>query len=263
MSINKEFNAASCQTLAIRADDPAGMDLFRRAYRDVYLPAFPLENERESLEKMEALLKGAVPEVDMVVVIAGQNLDRSDTADIYAMSVGYYYREAKTGLLAYNAVAPEHRSKGLGRKMVESRIEAMKDLAARDGAALEGVLIEVNDPAKIKPEDDSIDPATRIKIFEKWGAQKVPIPYVQPVLEPGGKSCDTLLLMSYAVDGAHIKPGTLKKFLQSVFYLCLKKGFEQDEAYLKGFERMMKVIDGELGNSAGFAGKNNFPKSNI
>jgi len=199
-----DFNAASSETLRVRGDDEHAIELMRRAYDEIYIPAFPIEDERDSREKIEAGLRDPNANVKRVILLAGRGLKDPDPAkaDLAAIGIGYYYNTG-AGLLAYNAVSPDLQGGGFGKMMVQGRIRGLQEVAAENGQELKTVVIEVNNPAVVKPEDDSMDPKTRIAIFEKWGAKVVPVDYVQPPLGDGlGKSRNSLLMV-YPLNGEY------------------------------------------------------------
>lgn len=180
----------------VEGDNPTSLALLARAYKDVYEAAFPMEEERESLETWIDNLKGANPTAKITISILGDNLDKPDPT-LKAMTVGYYYEQQDVGLLAYIVTAPQFQGQGLGRIMNEANNGALVDHATAKGKQIGGIFFEVNDPAKIKPEDDVMDPTKRIEMYKKWGAIMLPIDYIQPPLAVGAPTCTTLKLMAY------------------------------------------------------------------
>ncbi len=206
------------QIANITKDTPQFMRILEEAYNDIYLPAFPIDEERESLDKFKRALNGEFDKVKIVINILGENLEDPDNYVLKGMSVGYYYESQNVGLLAYNAISPKHREKGLGKLMVDSRISSMQEMARDNGhAELGGVFIEVNDPFKVSPDMDSMDPTKRVTIFKEWGARQVPIDYTQPPVSAGGYYCDSLLLMNYPVEGKYADKKTVEKFLRAIY----------------------------------------------
>ena len=229
-----DFNAVSAETLVVKADDPRAIALLRRAYNDIYVPAFPMPEERESLEKIEEKLSVPTHGVGRVILLAGKHLDDPDPAkaQLYGISIAYYYGNQQAGLLAYNAIDPAYRQLGLGRLMVKGRIEGLEELAKADGKQLACALIEVNDPAKVKPEDDSMDPAKRAAIF--------PVTYVQPSLAEGEEKGRNSMLMAYPVDGKYPTPEAVAGFITGIWqandYGPVK--YDQDPDYLRAMAEL-------------------------
>ena len=214
-----DFNAASAEFKVVRADDEHAIALMRRAYHEIYEPAFPIEEERDSLDKIESRLRNPVNGVKRVILLAGKHFDKPDPekADLYAIGIAYYYSSDGAGLLAYNAVGSDYQGAGFGKAMVEGRIKGLKALAEESGQTLKSVIIEVNDPAKVKPEEDSMDPAKRVALFERWGARRVPVDYVQPPLAQGLDKGRTSLLMVYPLDGKYPGPEEVGAFVTGIW----------------------------------------------
>jgi hypothetical protein len=191
--------------MLVRADNEHTIELMRRAYHEIYEPAFPIVSERDPLDKIESRLRNPVNGVKRVILLAGRELKNPDPEkpELAAIGIAYYYSTTGAGLLAYNAVAPDLQGGGFGKMMVQGRIKGLQQLAAESGQELQSVVIEVNNPAKVRPEDDSMDPSTRIAIFEKWGAKVVPVDYVQPPLGKGLEKSRNSLLMVYPLNGSY------------------------------------------------------------
>lgn len=238
-STNASLSVSKIGNHSIHTVDPndlRSLRLLTRAYNDVYIPAFPIADERESIEAWMANYKNPVKNAEIVIIIAGENLDNHRHAVIKGMSVGYYYPSGDAGLMAYVAIDPKYRSEGLGHVMVEARKQALLNAAKRHGKSLGGVFLECNDPTKVKPEDDSFDPATRIKIFQKWGAEIIPIDYVQPSLSVGDAKSDYMNLLAYPhpTTGKYPTPGEIHGFIYGIYKACAKYSGvlpEQDADY--------------------------------
>lgn len=225
----------------VTKDKPDLFPLLAEAYEKVYMPAFPNPDSRESLEKFMKAIHGGIPKVGIIVNILGDHLSDPDPAKrvIKGISIAYYYEPQNVGMLAYNAISPEHREGGLGKLMVDSRIESLKQMARTHGKNLAGVFIDVNDPQKVAKEDDSIDPSQRIAIFEKWGAKTIPIDYVQPPLSEDGYYCDVMRLMNYPVDGKYADAKIVEAFLRGL-YREFRSDKKPDEDY--HFAKMKKQL---------------------
>lgn len=226
----------------VNANSQKSLELLEKAYREVYEAAFPIKEEREPLSVWLDNLKGKNPAVDIVIVIAGDNLD-TKTPTLKAISVAYYYNQQDAGLLAYNAVAPAFQGQGLGHTMVDARKMALLEVAKSKGNKLGGVFIECNDPAKVPPEKDVMDPAKRIALFKKWGALVLPIDYVQPPLETGGEKCDALKLLAYPhpETGKYPTKAEIKNFLTGIYTELAKYAGcppEENPDYLKAVRQI-------------------------
>lgn len=248
----------------VTKDRPELFELLDKAYHDIYMPAFPNPDSRESLEKFKRAIHGGIPKVQIAVNILGENLADPEKRVIKGISIAYYYEPQNVGMLAYNAIAPEHREAGLGKLMVQSRIDSLKKLAAATGRTLAGVFIDVNDPAKVSSEEDSLDPSKRIAIFGKWGAHLIPIDYVQPPLSVDGYYCDTMRLMNYPVDGKYADRKTVESFLRALYREFRSDKKPEDDYYFMRMKKQLEKADlGVLEDNDVVPGYNlNVPKYN-
>lgn len=228
------------QIANITKDTPDLLPLLAEAYDRVFVPAFPVPESRESLDKFTRAMNGGIPGVSIIINVMGENLADANNRVIKGFSVAYYYEKHSVGLLAYNAIAPEAREKGLGKIMVQSRIQSLKNRAQDAGRELAGVFVDVNDPTKVRAEDDGMDPVKRLQIFTNWGALKTPVDYIQPPLEAGGNYCDTMLLLNYPVDGKYASRHAIEMFLRSMYREC-RQNQRPEEDYF--FRKMKAQLD--------------------
>lgn len=233
----------SLQILNVSADSTHHAALLEKAYHDIYVPAFPDPDEREDLEKFRKVLEGGIKGVGIAINILGENLDDPQKAVIKGVSVGYYYEHQNVGLLAYNAIAPEHREKGLGKILVQSRIDSLKELAAAQGKKLAGVFIEINDPQKVSPENDSMPPAVREQIFTNWGAKHIPVDYAQPPLTKDGVYCDYLKLMNYPVDGHYANKSAIEGFLRGIYREFRSPIMPEQDAHFRHMQNQLHELE--------------------
>jgi GNAT superfamily N-acetyltransferase len=221
-------------------DDPKSAALLKRAYNEVYLPAFPIAAERETLEQWTSRLKRGKDDI----VICGENLGDPEKAVIKGICVGVYYSISDVGLLSYYAVHPKAQGQGIARQMINRVKDLMLERAEEKGGVLKGVFIEVNDPAKVPANKDSFDPALRIDVSHKLGARDIPVSYVQPPLQPGAPKCDGLKLMAYPHPKTNKYPGpdAVKAFMEAMYQshgidtakdADFKKSMEDIEAWEK------------------------------
>lgn len=197
------------------------LDLFLRAYKDIYEPAFPIPEERETIETLLKSLAGKSRHAHIVIALLGENMDTPDPI-LKGVVIGYYYYRVDAGLLAYTATSPEHRNQGLGRAQVDVLGPILLNMAKKHGGELKGYFLECNDPEKVKAEGDSLDPATRIKIFQKWGAKIMPIDYIQPPLAKDTGKCDNLKLLAYPhpETGQHPTLDGIQAFITGIYAAC-------------------------------------------
>lgn len=196
-------------------------DLFNalaQAYNEIYIPAFPDKNERESLNHIHSMMNGEKPGVRVIVNLAGHNLT-SDAGDrvMKGIALAYHFSPANVGLLAYNAVSPHSKGEGIGKILVHTRIEFLKQISAQNRSRLRAVFVECHDPAKVSIQNDCMDPAARIKIFTAWGAREVLKDYVQPPLDKDLEYCDKLSLYNYPIYNKYAGPKEISDFIDAMY----------------------------------------------
>lgn len=217
-------------------DDPVSAALLKRAYNEVYLPAFPIASERESLEQWCARLKRGKDDI----VIIGENLKDPDKAVVKGICVGVYFSISDVGLLSYYAVHPKAQGQGIARLMIARVKELMLERAEDKGGVLKGVFIEVNDPAKVPANQDSFDPALRVDVSHKLGAKDIPVSYVQPPLQPGAPKFDSVKLMAYPhpKTGEYPGPDAVRAFMEAMYM-----SHAVDTSVDADFKKSMQDID--------------------
>lgn len=237
--------AESPSILLVKPNDRQALELLAKAYVDIYQRTFHL-CEEEVISCWVDTLQGKNPHLDIVIVLAGDNL-QSTKPTLKGMSIAYYQKTRDIGWLAYNAIDPAHRAANLGRVMVDVRRQELLECAQRNGKSLKAVFFSCADPAKVKRENDSIDPSKRLKIFEKWGARMIDIDYVQPLLHTSDISKDSdMVLMNYP----HPKTGTyataaeVRDYITGIYEamayrMKIAAPIQQDPDYIK----MMRQID--------------------
>ena len=232
--ITNEFSRCAYELITIDPSKPGHAALLKEAYDDVYVPAFPIDDERQPMQAwVDKSHPGNPNSNKYIVIVAGSNLNDPETRRIEGISVGIYYSEAQVGLMAYNAIRPTCQGGGLGHAMVDARIEAFQNLADQRGEDLRGIFLEVNDPAQVKAEDDSFDPAKRLAIFKKWGAQEVAINYIQPALDEDKAKFDKLMLLSYPTrEGVRPDADAVHDFLYALYKGCGYKHPEKDADFI-------------------------------
>jgi GNAT superfamily N-acetyltransferase len=191
---------------------------------ELYMPAFPIESEREDPELWKPRLWGDAPlPFEFHLLIAGTDLAHAPTRKLVAGVVFELYHQSACALVTYIVVHPDARQRGLAQALLDSARHVLQERAAAGGRSLRAIFAEVNDPRLVSAERDSMDPWQRLAIMERLGARIVAIPYVQPALGPDQDRADELLLVTFPVDGTPretIERRTVAAFLED-FYTAL------------------------------------------
>lgn len=230
----------TCATYDIRRIDlkkhPEQLGLLEQAYEEIYLPAFPIPEERQTLAYLrDCLTRGLEAPREYIFIAAGKDLDIPAQANVSALGIGIYYKKSQSALMAYNAV--RQGVHGLGRTMVQERLKAFDAISLREGHTLRGVFLEANDPFKVA--DDVMDPHKRIAKFKNWGAECIPIDYTQPPLDPTSTKYDNLILLNYpTIRGRRPSARDTIAFLQEMYIACGTASPDDD----RDFQRMKKQL---------------------
>jgi ribosomal protein S18 acetylase RimI-like enzyme len=216
--------------------------LLDELYRELYLPAFPIREEQEDPSVWAPALWGQDSGGSRLhFLVAGENLDEPEARQLIGFVACEYYPQSRCGLVSYMAVSPASRHHGLGRRLLETARHTLQVDADEALACLFG---EVNDPDKVAPEQDSMPPRTRLKIMEKLGARRVPVPYVQPELRPGKGRSYTLMLVAFPPDRgelAAIPSQVVRAFLGELYRELGVEPLDSDP----DFSAMMLSLEGD------------------
>lgn len=207
------------QIATITANGRPDLELIRAGYREIYEEAFPIRDERESLETFCEALTAPSDEVRYIINILGWNLNDPEQRKLGCFGVANYYPQQDVGLLAYVATLPEYQIQGLAKITVNRMAEDTYHMARQFGGTLRGLFGEVNDPDKVSADEDSFDPHKRLAMYIRWGYQVVPIDYVQPALGPGQQKFEGLKLLNipHPATGDYAGPKAIAAFIDGIY----------------------------------------------
>lgn len=257
-SLSREDGGERALTPTVQVVDLAGRvfePLLTHFYQEIYLPAFPIQDEREELDEWRRCLDTpGLYGVDTHVILAGYNLE-SDAADILGGIVVEYYRKSNVGLLTYLVVSPDSRGLGLGHRLTQAGLEAIASSAKSQSASCVpyAFLAEANNPKDRKAHEDTQDPYERLEVLGRLGFQAFDFPYIQPKLKMRERRYYGLKLLVHETswqvhpvvwsvqDGTHgLKSDVLRNFLEE-FYLVLEDAGSLEEP---DFKSMALFLEG-------------------
>ena len=213
--------------------DAAAVD-FALFEKEIYIPAFPDEGEREPFGNILDRIrsgKDAYPQSFAVLAHEGGELVGGEIYD--------WYPDCRAAELIYIALKPGCRGAGLGDELLGGGAELLaRELEAR-GERLGRLYFETENPF-LSDTDDGMDKVSRIRFFARNSACRVPIRYYQPPLSPGAPWADNLflcMLPRFSEGGSRLPAAELKEFLS-----CFYRGLETSTDETK-FQDMMRSID--------------------
>jgi GNAT superfamily N-acetyltransferase len=216
-------------------------ELLEELYERLYVPSFPVPEEREDPSIWMPLLwePQSVDGIVLHAFVAGADLDEPGPRRIAGLVFCEHYPRSASGLISYLAVDPDERYAGLGRCLVETAIEALHADAGRAGRPLKAVFAEIHDPERVEAGADVMDPTERASFFARLSARRVRIPYVQPELRHGGRRARNLHLIAFPLDGDAISldAADVRTFLHDVYSAA---GI--DTAEDRDFQRMVAAL---------------------
>lgn len=213
-------------------------DLLEQAYRTLYLPAFPVSEEREDPAIWTPRLQDPAAHPRLSFVVAGTGLDDPAQRTIQGLLVTEYYAESRCLLLSYIAVAPDMRGQGVARWLLDIQAARIASGAVSGGQPVAAVYAEIHDPERIDAQDDVLDPHVRVDIMARLGARRLPVEYVQPALGPGRQPSHDLWLLVFP-ELAAARPAsaveTLRAFLIEFYRALGSPAPDDDPAYAAVF----------------------------
>jgi GNAT superfamily N-acetyltransferase len=170
-------------------------------FHNLLVDAFPDSHEREDLDILrENLRSGSWVSEDelckyhLIVARYGDQVVGGTSFYFYS------YKNVALGMGSYLAVGKSLQGNGLGSKLVAMRDGALWNDAKKSNSHLKGLIIQVNDPALMSPEElkrDSMDPHERESFWKHKGYKKIGFDFVQPSIRAGEPPVEYLSLYMY------------------------------------------------------------------
>lgn len=196
-------------------------ELLRAFYEELYLPAFPAPEHRESIDVWVRELWDA-PETSAsrrYLLIVGNDLKDPARRQLSGGHMFEYYPASRCGLLSYLVVAPDRRKQGLGHILTARGLSMLSGAARADGSPLRGVFAETVDPVKAAP-DHAGEAWERLEILGRLGVRILDVPYTAPPLGPGQARARDLLLLFVPLasdTGGSLQRAVVIDFLEELY----------------------------------------------
>jgi len=226
---------AEIRDLGTSAADRALLSAF---YKDLYIPAFPDADERESLDNIQRYLE------KKATGWYGANSYhvhvRLEDGQLVGGAITDYLAGPNTGVIEFLVTSPARRGRGLGRRLLDDAETALAaDARAAGAAGLRAVVAEMNDPFRSGLALDSMDPFTRLLIWSGWGYAGLDFPYVQPALSDRQKPVTSMLLAWKPVSetGNAVASATVKQVLHEYMRWAMRLDHPQRSAEFTAMAR--------------------------
>lgn len=167
----------------VELDQPG--QLLESVYEEVLTPSFP----PAELCDLDSIAEGVTPGTTTVTAVI------NESGRPIAAAVGDWSRRSRVQLLSYLAVLPEHRSRGIGGRLLTYVLDGWR--VDRRPCA---ILAEIEHPAAHEPSDAYGDPAARARFYARYGAVALDLPYFQPALRSTSSRYYGMILISMHVD---------------------------------------------------------------
>jgi GNAT superfamily N-acetyltransferase len=169
------------------ADRDHDLELLERFHREVLAVSFSVD-ELDEAAAMQRQLRGET-QVRLLASVAVGPGNR-----VLGGVVGEVYAEEGVLLLAYLAVRPELRGRGVGAALVEHAGQRWFD-----DPTVQLALGEVHDP-RVWAEQPDEHPGRRLDFYSRFDARVLGVPFVQPALKAGRSRIRGFLLLAFHID---------------------------------------------------------------
>lgn len=164
----------------VSALDQSTISDFGQFYTDVYMEAFPDEDEREGFDNFLKYLKRAVDAKDYKyhVILAKDEQNR-----VLGGGIFNYYKKSNAGVIEFLAVRSDMQSSGIGTMIYKHIVSILsEDAHQMTGKALDYILCEID-----SPEHSRAEVKKYLYFWNKNNFWHLDFHYVQPALSAGQK----------------------------------------------------------------------------
>jgi GNAT superfamily N-acetyltransferase len=192
---------------------------FTVLYRRVLEPAFP-PSELEGLHTLMCAYLSGGPGFLSLVALRG--------SEPVGVALGEFHAPSGILMLGYLAVRDDQRGLGVGTALLERALPSW-----RTAVNPIAVLAEVEDPQSHSKSQYG-DPAARLRFYERFGSQVIPVQYFQPRLAPELPRVHGMFLICLDRGLNSISADAVAKFLDNYIAVCEGKPADSSDAeYLK------------------------------
>jgi ribosomal protein S18 acetylase RimI-like enzyme len=175
-------------------------------YGQIYLQAFPNDDERESLENLIRFLQSSNEGEDRHII------HMKNKSSIIGSMIFSYFHKSNAGYIPYIVIDPSYRQKGYARTLFERAMQILE----QDAKKLKKNLVKYV-YLEIDKFGDKIPPSAYL--WHRLGFKRINLSYIQPPLNKEKSHSDNLILAVYPLnhDNSFIPSDDVKIFLKEFF----------------------------------------------
>lgn len=206
----------------VNAADPGSVSDFGQFYTDIYMTAFPDDNEREGFDHFFKYLKNAVDATEYCYHIV---LAKDETGRVVGGGVFNYFKKSNTGVIEFLAVRRDLQSGGIGTMIYKHIASILSEDAYRmSGKPLDYICCEIDSPEYSRAEIKKY-----LYFWDKNHFRHLDFSYVQPALSGDQEPVDGLW---FTISPQHASPtGISSRLVADILYDYVKyaMGIEKPE----------------------------------
>jgi len=201
-------------------NDSAGNTMLGNMYKQILYPAFPNEDERESLENLvKYMQEDCEGEKRHVIFILINNA-------IVGSMIFSYFQEVNAGFNSYIVVDNKHKRKGYASLLINEAMKILKQDVKENGQeSLAYVFCEIN-------KFNNGIPSSAYMI-DRLGYMLVDVEYTQPPLSVDKSASNDLYLAVWSENKECIPTVDIKLFICSFFGKAFNIPLDMREQYIK------------------------------
>ncbi|GHU68430.1 hypothetical protein AGMMS49983_21060 [Clostridia bacterium] len=170
--------------IEVHKDQKESIDLLIRFYHELFVPSFPNENERESLENILYYIENSSNDFNDLL---SRTLIFTDVENrVVAGIIFDYFEEIRAYAIEFIVVDKNFQGKGIASKVNELAVSMITEQYKKE---LEWLVIEIENPKKVTNGDFSY-----LYFWKKQHMKLVDFEYIQPALSGNKEPVTTLLL---------------------------------------------------------------------
>jgi ribosomal protein S18 acetylase RimI-like enzyme len=188
-ALDNDFGSSSMSTefTAIDFSNSRLRGLFARFYGELYLEAFPDENERETLDNMLAQAKrfSQTQNAHYVCIVAER------CGQIVGGIVGDFFPASFSAVIEFVVVHSQYRGERIASRLIHNMLHTMEK---RTNKHIHYCFAEIENPDALPREPLQEEARLRLGFWKKLGAKRINLDYYQPPLCETKQPLHTLFL---------------------------------------------------------------------